>query len=642
MSISAGPWFSSVNYAIGSVVQYQGPIFVAAAVSLNVPPLPANASWTLVPSGGGGGGTQTLTQSGNTFTLSNAGGSVSVATTTQVAANTKNLTTINYNDVPIIPITEITGDVLVKSGGFSLDSINNISTPGDVISSLADHNYSLNTVGAYIATFPVGPTGPQGPTGAAGSPGYVGYGTFFYDSDVPPYGGGVWNFNGGTLNIQNDTTQQTFLNSLVQLIDTKGSASLTIWQSPSVYLATIATGYTLTSGVYHFTVPMAVGIFWANAPTTFYLYVTPTAGAEGPQGPTGLTGPQGPTGPYGTVQPFSYQFYVSNVSGSDSLGTGQIGNPWKTIGYTLTQLPATQTIPCIIFLAAGTYTENVVVSRANCYLVGGSTSLSTATFINGSITWDATSSALASIIGGVSSIQFLNILYNNASAYDQTLILTDCVILSNAGVSAVKLTDASTGGGFGTINLQNCVVYFIDTIAIDVGGNTSISVVNTQITNYPGTTAGVQLIRTTKQGRVNLFGASLIQNNATSTVLPLIDFQNDTATPTGMNINSCLLTYTSTASDAGTGAKCCIRFSNTAAMGTSAVTPSVNCIFNYMRCEGATTTNGVPTQFVVVQRTTGAAGNVYFNYGSNLCGATANHLSGTSTFIKTPWIALAT
>jgi len=109
-----------------------------------------------------------------------------------------------------------------------------------------------------------------------------------------------------------------------------------------------------------------------------------------------------------------------------------------------------------------------------------------------------------------------------------------------------------------------------------------------------------------------------------------------------MTINSCQLTYTSTTSDTGTGAKCCIRFSNTATMGTSAVTPSVNCIFNYMRCEGATTTNGVLTQFVVVQRTPALAGNVYFNYGGNYCGATANHLSGTSTFVKTPWVALGT
>jgi hypothetical protein len=371
-------------------------------------------------------------------------------------------------------------------------------------------------------------------------------------------------------------------------------------------------------------------------------------GATGLQGPTGLqggvgaTGSQGSTGAFGTVQPFSYNIYVSNVSGSDSSGSGQIGNPYKSITFALTQLPSVQTIPVIINLAAGTYAENITVARDNLYISGGSTSLSTATFINGSITWDATSSAQAVIIGGISSVQFLNLIYNNATAYDQTLILTDCLILSNTGVSAVKLTDTSTGGGFGTINLQNCTVYFIDTIAIDIGGNTSITVVNTQITNYPGTTAGVQLIRTTKQGRCNLFGASLIQNSAASTVLPLIDFQNDTSTPTQMNINSCLLTYTSTASDAGTGAKCCIRFSNTAAMGTSAITPSVNCIFNYMRCEGATTTNGVLTQYVAVQRTVGAAGNVYFNYGNNLCGATANHLSGTSTFIKTPWVAMGT
>ena len=275
-------------------------------------------------------------------------------------------------------------------------------------------------------------------------------------------------------------------------------------------------------------------------------------------------------------------------------------------------------------------------------MVGGSTSLSTATFLNGSITWDATSSALANIVGGISSIQFLNLLYNNASSFDQTLILTDCIVISNTGVSAVKLTDSSAGGGFGTINLQNCLIYFIDTIAIDIGGTCSVSIINTQITNYPATTAGVQLVRTTGQGRVNMFGASLIQNNATSTVLPLVDFQNNASTPTTMNINSCLLQYTSTASDSGTGSKCCIRFSNTATMGVSAITPSVNCIYNYMRCEGATTTNGVPTQFVVVQRTTGLAGNVYFNYGGNYCGATANHLSGTSSFIKTAWVALST
>ena len=327
------------------------------------------------------------------------------------------------------------------------------------------------------------------------------------------------------------------------------------------------------------------------------------------------------------------------MSGSDTSGNGQIGNPYKSITYALTQLPASQSIPVIINLACGTYTENITVSRANLYLVGGSTSLSSATFVNGSITWDATGSGQAIIIGGISSIQCLNIIYNNANAFDQTLIITDCVILSASGVSAIKATDTSTGGGNGSITLQNSIVYFIDTIAVDISGTAAINAINTQITNYPFTSAGVQLVKTSGAGRISLFGCSLFQNNATSTVLPLIDITNTTASgASGMTINSCILQYTSAASDAGTGSKCCIRYSNTVNIG-SATVAGLNLIYNNLICEGATTTNGSAAQFVVIQKT--GAGNTYLRHGGNYCGTNANHLSGSATLVKTPWVALS-
>jgi hypothetical protein len=340
------------------------------------------------------------------------------------------------------------------------------------------------------------------------------------------------------------------------------------------------------------------------------------------------------------VKAFSYQVYVSNVSGSDSTGSGQIGNPYQTITYALSQLPSAQTIPVIINLACGTYPENVVVSRDNVYLVGGSTSLSTATGIVGSITWDATGSAQSVIIGGISSLQFNNLIYNNANAFDQSLIITDCLITSASGVSAIKCNDTSAGAGNGSLIVQNSSVYFIDTIAVDIGGTVSVNMINSSITNFPGTTAGVQLVRTTVQGRISLFGCSLIQNNATSTVLPLVDITNSTTTGNGMTINSSILQYTSATSDAGTGAKCCIRFNNTAVIGTSSSNPGMNCIYNNMRCEGATTTNGSAGQFVVVQKGS-IPQNVYFNYGGNYCGATANHLSNSANLVKTAWVVLA-
>jgi hypothetical protein len=74
-------------------------------------------------------------------------------------------------------------------------------------------------------------------------------------------------------------------------------------------------------------------------------------------------------------------------------------------------------------------------------------------------------------------------------------------------------------------------------------------------------------------------------------------------------------------------------------MANSAPITSVAVYNSLLISEGARTTNGVPTQYVAIQRT--GAGTVTLNYGQNLCGATANHLPAAAVGLtKTPYIVL--
>ena len=335
----------------------------------------------------------------------------------------------------------------------------------------------------------------------------------------------------------------------------------------------------------------------------------------------------------GAATAFSYNIYVSNISGSDTTGDGKISNPYQTITKAIA-VAATiaETNQVIINLACGTYTENLTISRANLYITGGSTSLSTATVINGSITVDTTGSSQLILIGGLSSVSFNNFIYNNSVAKNQSYVITDCLIIPGAGTSAIVFTDTSVGGN-GDITIQNSLIYMSDTTAVTIS-NGRISMVNSQITNNPTlVNATVSLITTSGTGGVNLFGCSLTQGSTSSTVQPLINMTNSASTGSPMLINSCILQYTSATADTGTGAKCCIRFSNSAAISNVSV---INCL---LICEGARTTNGSTGQYIAIQRT--GAGSLTLSYGQNLCGATANHLPATAAGLtKTAYITL--
>jgi hypothetical protein len=367
-------------------------------------------------------------------------------------------------------------------------------------------------------------------------------------------------------------------------------------------------------------------------------------GPTGPKGDTGNTGATGPTGPYGTVQPFSYNIYVSNISGNDTTGSGQIGNPYQTIAKAVAVANTiADTNGVIITLACGNYTEDVSITRDNTYIVGGSTSLSSATVVNGTITYDMTGTGAGRVIvGGISSLQIYRFVVNNASAFDQSVVITDCIIAPTAGLNCILGTDASLGGNC-DITIQNSLLYIQDTVGVSLQSVTA-SFINTQITTNPlAGNVNVSFITTTGTGRVNLFGSSLIQPSTASTVQPLVNFGNTVLTPNTMVFNSSILQYTSPNADSGVGGggKACIRFSNGAGitMGVSPASPSLSIYGCFLLCEGATTTNGTAGQIAAIQKAAGG-GTTYLRFGTNnMCGSNAFHISANIN--RSAWVALS-
>jgi hypothetical protein len=152
-----------------------------------------------------------------------------------------------------------------------------------------------------------GATGDIGPTGATGAAGYIGYGTFTYNNDIFPLQDTEWGltFLDGLV-IGNDVAQQTFLNSIINLLDAGRYVLLTAHQG-MITEPFILTSYVNSGGYYSFPVPMKLGVPWVNGEaTTFYVYpysvpIEGPTGAQGDVGATGATGDIGPTGAQGDV-----------------------------------------------------------------------------------------------------------------------------------------------------------------------------------------------------------------------------------------------------------------------------------------------------------------------------------------------------
>jgi len=354
--------------------------------------------------------------------------------------------------------------------------------------------------------------------------------------------------------------------------------------------ATGATGDTGATG--------ATGDTGATGPTGL-------TGATGPTGDTGATGVQGATGLTGATGVVSViqnlsNYYVSSSSGSDLVGDGSVYNPWQSITKALTVLSALSgDIVASVNIAAGTYTENLTINKSGIALIGSSSNLPNLTVINGNIGFNMTQNTLSYSVGGLQNVQLNGLLeHRQSNVYPNTLNVLNCLFVAQSGKSAI--TTIGTGGGInGDMTVQGCLVYMCEnTIAVDIN-NTGVSMINTQITNNPTLSSSpTSLITVAGAGRINLFGCSLYQSSSVSTVSPLVSIANSSTVTSSSTINSCLLIYTSGASDAGTGNKACIKFSGTASMNTYTV------VNNYLRCVGATTNS--PNTYCI-QRTGTAA-----------------------------------
>jgi hypothetical protein len=322
---------------------------------------------------------------------------------------------------------------------------------------------------------------------------------------------------------------------------------------------------------------------------------------------------------------FLNNYYVS-PSGTDADGNGSINNPWGTISHAIFVLSAIAgDIQATINIAAGTYTENLTINKSGIALIGASSNLPNLTIINGNIIFDMTVGSGFFSVGGVENIQLNGFLeHRQTNIYTNALNVINCLFFAQSGKSAIS-TFGNGGGLLGSMTIQASLIYMSDTIAVAID-NTAISMINTQLTNSPLLAVSpTSFITVSAAGRINLFGCSIFQGSTVSTVDPLVLVNNSSTVTSSSTINSCILVYTSSTSDAGTGNKACVKFSGSAAMNTYTL------VYNYFRCVGATT--GAPNN-QCVQRTGTAQLAVII--GSNVAGAPAHHVANASgSYTKT-------
>jgi hypothetical protein len=321
--------------------------------------------------------------------------------------------------------------------------------------------------------------------------------------------------------------------------------------------------------------------------------ITLEAVGGGVTGPTGPAGPTGATGTFAATQP-AYIYYVSK-NGSDT-ASGSSLSPFATIARAMTAAGTiSDTIPVGIQIQPGSYTENVLFSRSNVYITGVS-SVAQETIINGSVTFNITSSTAGLILGGLSNCQLVNLICTGTPTQTTEYTIINCVILSPTGV----IPFAGFQGGAVSYNVIFDGVTFSPTDT-RAAGVTSIGCTFLRCL-MSALTANVCLL-VDGSGYVNVFNCQISSSLSSATNAALVSFQNSVTPSTSSVISQSRLFYTSPTTDTS-GAKCCIRFQNTATISCQVD----NCYFN---CVGAAT--GSPL-IQCIQKT--GAGAVNLQYGN--------------------------
>ena len=230
-----------------------------------------------------------------------------------------------------------------------------------------------------------------------------------------------------------------------------------------------------------------------------------------------------------------------------------------------------------------------------------------------------TQNSLLYSVGGISNCQINGTIeHDNGTIYQNSLVINN--ILSVAPSTKSNIITQNGGAGLlADITLQNSIIY-ADTNAIAVAiNNTSINMINTQITNNPTLTATTSsFVSVGGSGRFNAFGCSLIQTSTSSSVNSLITINNNTTVTSSSTINNCILLFTAGTSTS-TGA--IMNFTNSASSNT--------CNFYYNFCKCNCSVNS-PNNYIVLKSGGGA---INFSQGNNL-GSISNHtIPNTGAFI---------
>lgn len=277
-------------------------------------------------------------------------------------------------------------------------------------------------------------------------------------------------------------------------------------------------------------------------------------------------------------------YYVSGTSGSDANGTGAIFSPWKTISKAINVLNAISgDITATINIAAGTYTENLLIEKSGISLIGAS-SLPNVTVLTGNVNFSMAANSFPTpfSIGGFQNIQLNgNLTHYQSHGSKNSLNVSNCLFVPPNGFNAVTTGLIGIGSGLSDMTVRDCMIYMCNnTVAVAIN-NTTINMYNTQLTNNPSSIGKTSFIAVGGSGQINLYGCSITQVFAGFNVDSLIFVNNTTTVVSGSTINNCMLVYTSLTSSIN---KACIMFSGSVNMNTYTV------INNYFQCEGAPST----------------------------------------------------
>jgi hypothetical protein len=339
---------------------------------------------------------------------------------------------------------------------------------------------------------------------------------------------------------------------------------------------------------------------------------------------------------YQSDTPARVLYIASN--GNDTYATGSFTNPFSSFDLAQTYLNTNaipDNIPMIFVFAPGLQVSNIVVTRNNTFLTtyfpNAQGFEQTQPLVSQLITWSINpfTGGATRIAGGMFGINCNNLVFNVGVNLPTLFDIENCALNSASGSNVFQVNNSFNIAT--VINIDN--TFFSSsagTILISVPSNFSQCTLN--IRNSYGTTNGASRVITTG---CNTIIRDCVFTNTSASVnnQPIIQINNINASVSfnDLGITNTTLRYTSNSTDVG-GNKCCIQFNNTADVNYQVL----NCL---LLCEGATTTNGTPGQFLCVQKT-GTAGVVTFNYANARAGATAHHfpLNG-ATFTKTQYIA---